>query len=195
MGAPALRRHSPRLLGLLALAGCAAGLALAAGAEEPDRSDATLLLRQEQRAPRIWNSKQGMPIVSAGYLEPGESAAGKVRVANRGPGSAALSLSARGLRDFPGPNGGLLSSALRLRVNLVPLHKARSMRPVKRKRIYRGALAEMPTLRLGTWRPGTIRRYKFRVRLPNRGLPPTPTTGDDAYQGSRTRLRFLWSAR
>ena len=43
---------------------------------------------------------------------------------------------------------------------------------------YGGALEDMPPLALGRWHHAEHRRYRFRVKLPDRGSPPSPTTGD-----------------
>jgi len=39
------------------------------------------------------------------------------------------------------------------------------------------------------------RVLRFSVRFPDGGTPPSPTTGDNAYQGSAAEVDFRWTSR
>jgi hypothetical protein len=60
--------------------------------------------------------------------------------------------------------------------------------------VYSGKLAAMSPRSLGTWTPGAARTYRFTVSLPDTGPPPSPTTGDNAYQGSAVSVEYDWTA-
>jgi hypothetical protein len=138
----------------------------------------------------IANSKEGMPLLSASAMAPGDSVSGVVTIANDAPGARGLLLAKRGLRDRPGPYGGSLSTALLLRVEGRFPGGDGGWRP-----IYEGGLAAMPRLELGRFAPGESRDYRLTATFPNGGAPPSPTTGDNALQGSAMTVRYAWGER
>jgi spore coat-associated protein N len=133
------------------------------------------------------NSKDGAAIVTAGGMAPGDTLAGDVRISNTGDLAGAYSLSQSNLADSPGPAGGALSSALDVLVQDVTNLAAPAT-------VYSGKLAAMGPRDLGTWDPGAARTYRFTVSLPDGGPPPSPTTGDNVYQGSSVSVRYDWTA-
>jgi hypothetical protein len=137
---------------------------------------------------RMWNSRDGTHILMAANLEPGGPRVRSVRIANTGRSAGRFSVVKRQFLSVPGPNGGRLRRTLRLRVTRAP--SALGPRQV----VYSGRLRNMPRLDLGVWEPQESRRYRFVVKLPDSGTPPTPTGGDNAYQGSQAQVRFVWQA-
>jgi|Tabmets5t2r1_1033131.scaffolds.fasta_scaffold10516_3 spore coat-associated protein N len=133
------------------------------------------------------NSKDGGAIVTAGGMAPGDTLAGDVRISNTGDLAGAYSLSQSNLADSPGPAGGALSSALDVLVQDVTNLAAPAT-------VYSGKLATMGPRDLGTWGPGAARTYRFTVSLPDGGPPPSPVTGDNAYQGSAVSVKYDWTA-
>jgi hypothetical protein len=158
---------------------------------EPEGSASPLLVGSAEGDLRLKNSKRGEPVLSGRNLAPGDVSRGKMRIRNAGSEEARVRLLI-GLRDYPGPNGGLLSRALRLRVKVAPPRRDPGHRSASV--IYDGRLAAVGALGLGSWRPGKIRQFRFRVRFPDRGRPRSPTRGSNAFQGSRARFRLVWRA-
>jgi uncharacterized membrane protein YgcG len=133
------------------------------------------------------NSKDGAAIVTAAGLAPGDSRVGDVTISNTGDLTGTFSLSKSNLVDTPGPAGGALSGALDLLVQDVT-------NPGAPATVYAGKLGAMGSRALGDWAPGTSRTYRFTVSMPDGGVPPSATTGDNAYQSSAVSVRFDWTA-
>jgi spore coat-associated protein N len=131
------------------------------------------------------NSRNGVAILTAAGLTPGDSRAGEVTIANTGDLEGAFMLSKSGLSDAPGGGGGVLSSVLELLVEDV------TGSPTT---VYSGKLAAMGSLSLGDWGPGTARTYRFTVSFPDGGAPPSETSGDNAYKGSALTVQYDWTA-
>ena len=131
------------------------------------------------------NSKEGAAILTASGMVPGDTETGRVTIQNTGDVSGKFRLSKSNLSDTPGPNGGKLSQVLRLKI----VDSTRTART-----IYNGALNAMPSIYLGTWEADEQHTYSFTVTFPNGGTPPSATTGDNAYQGSSTKVQFNWDA-
>jgi spore coat-associated protein N len=131
------------------------------------------------------NSNEGAAILTAAGIVPGDTETGRVTIKNTGDVSGKFRLSTSNLSDTPGPNGGRLSKVLRLKV------VDRTSTP---RTIYNGAYNAMPSIGLGTWAKDEEHTYNFTVTFPNGGVPPSPTTGDNAYKGSSTKIQFNWDA-
>ncbi|MEA2347808.1 MAG: hypothetical protein QOG62_1595 [Thermoleophilaceae bacterium] len=132
------------------------------------------------------DSLQGLPVVTAAGATPGHDVGGQVKIKNISRGKLRLALARRRLADVPGPNGGRLSSAVRLEV-----------RRVRKKRrgagvVYRGSLARMPRVKLGPVGPRNSRKYHFGLHFPDGGTPPSAAGGDNAFQGSAFSVDFIW---
>jgi hypothetical protein len=174
---------------LLSLAACAAVAVLIAGGAEGGRTEAQILGKHLGGRLELKNSKQGRPIVTAPNISPGDVVRGRVGLRNVG-GRGRLALARRRLAETPGPYGGLLSETLALRVMRVPPKSAPARR--MKRTVWEGALADMREIQLRAWKPDTRRVYKFRVAFPDQGRPSSPSSGDNAYQGSRAEVAFVW---
>jgi hypothetical protein len=130
------------------------------------------------------NSAAPGAILTAGPMRPGGSTQGTVTIKNGGD-PASYRLSKSHLVDQLGPNGGALSG----RLDLLIQDLAHPATPV-----YSGKLRDMPIYTLGTFAKGEARTYRFTATLPNGGQPPSPTTGDNVYQGSQASVEFDWTA-
>jgi hypothetical protein len=151
----------------------------------PGSSGAPQVQAYAKGALSLKNSRNGAPIFSAANLAPGASTTGTVSITNAGKLSGSLALSPANLVDTAGPNGGRLSSLLDLRVDNVT---GGTDLP-----IYAGKLGAMPTEALGCLRRGGRRTYRFTATFPDGGQPPSPTTGDNAFQRSSVRVDYLWT--
>ena len=175
-----------RLRSPLLLAFAAGTIAVALWAA-PQSSGAPQVQAYARGALSLKNSRNGAPIFSASNLAPGHSVVGTVTISDTGRLSGSLALSSSNLLDTPGPNGGRLGLLLDLRIDDV---SGGTDRP-----IYAGKLAAMPRQRLGCLRRGGKRTYRFRATFPDGGLPPSSTTGDNAFQGSAVSVDYLWTVR
>ncbi len=83
-------------------------------------------------------------------------------------------------------NGGRLSDAVHLDIqdvtggNVIP--------------VFAGPLGALQSRALGNITPGEARTYRFTASLPDRGTPPSATSGDNAYAGSALTVRYSWKA-
>lgn len=134
----------------------------------------------------ITNSRNGQAIFQASGLAPGRSVTGTVQLSNTGTLAGDLRVAQVDLQDQPGVNGGRLSDAVQLAITDIT---GGSSIPV-----YGGQLNSVGTRTLGKLAAGTARTYRFTASLPNNGTPPGPTSGDNAYIGSRVTLGYVWTA-
>ncbi len=123
------------------------------------------------------NSADNAAIMSASDLVPGQSVEGSATIRNEGDASGTFTMRVTDLVDTPGPAGGRLSDALRVRVV-----QRGSSGPV-----YDGPMRGLQAA-LGTWAPEEERTYDVTVSLPDHD------TGDDAYQLSEVIATFEWRA-
>jgi hypothetical protein len=167
---------APRMLALAALIAAAATLvAIALANAEPDRG-ARLSASPAGNPLGISNSRNGVAVLTAEEMLPGSFSSGMVTLTNTGSVDADFALEKAGLVDTPGPNGGLLSNALDLRVEELTGPTA--------KTVYAGKVGAMGRLGLGEFRKRTSRNYVFTVTMPDVG---------NAFQGSSLRLGFVWT--
>ena len=131
------------------------------------------------------NSKSGSAILTADKMIPGQSTNGTVVITNTGDVAGTFTLAKSNLTDTPGPNGGVLSAKLDLKVEDV------TGTPTT---VYDGKLNAMGTIALGSFASGAAHTYKFTVSFPDGGVPGSATTGDNAYKGSSTSVQFDWNA-
>jgi hypothetical protein len=131
---------------------------------------------------KMSNSRGNTAILSMKDMQPGDSVSGNVTIGNRSRTKAHFWLKKVRLRDQPGPLAGQLSRFLVLEVM-----QFRAPRPPRV--LYRGPLADMPTLYLGKFRPRRRVTYMFTVSLPVRG----PAL-DSSIQQSGTSVGFRWYA-
>jgi spore coat-associated protein N len=134
----------------------------------------------------LTNSRDGQAIFQAQGLSPGESVTGTVQLSNTGSLSGDLGLQQLDVQDQPGTNSGHLSDAVHLDIDDVT---GGSVVPV-----FAGQLSSFQNRSLGTIAPGEARTYRFTASLPDGGVPPSPTGGDNAYAGSGMTVRYSWTA-
>jgi hypothetical protein len=184
-----LRHHPGRLLGLLGSLSVSVAVVIASGATftasaaNPGNMFAAGNLS-------IYDSKAGTAILTASAMKPGDVATGTVTIGNTGSTAGTFSLTEDSLSDTAGPNGGLLSAILKLKVEDV----TDALNPVVVFNGNSGQFGSLGTVSLGTWAPSAQHDYKFTVTFPDGGTPGSATTGDNAYQSSSVSVRFVWAA-
>lgn len=166
---------------LAAVLGWAGVARVAGGSDEP-----AVEILNASGTLQVTNSGAGQAIFQAAGLAPGGSVTGTVQLSNTGTLAGDLSLAQLDVQDQPGPNGGLLSSAVQLAVQDIT---GGSSIPV-----FSGQLGGLGTRSLGSLGAGGSRTYRFTATLPNTGTPAGPTAGDNAYEGSRVTVRYVWTA-
>jgi spore coat-associated protein N len=133
----------------------------------------------------ILNSKEGLAVLTASDMKPGDSATGTVDVQNSGSLSGAFALSRSSISDsdatFP------MSAKLDLVVkdcgdfsSGTPTCDAGD--PVK----YTGTIAAMGSTALGTFAASEKHRYQFAVTF--------NSSADNNYQGDSSSVQFDWNA-
>jgi len=124
------------------------------------------------------NSADNQAIMDAPDMVPGDSVEGSASIRNVGDARGDFTLTVEDLDDVPGPGGGVLSSRLRLQVT-----ERGGNEP-----LYVGPLDALDA-DLGSWDPEEERSYDFVVTL-----AAGDATADNALQGSRTTVTFVWNA-
>ena len=174
-----MRRRTPRSAVVVALVGAVVALQLGQTRSEPPVADAVVVVVADGDLD-LRSSREGMPILSASGLGPGDAAEGQVTVTNAGTGRGDLSLNRHALSDSPGAGGGALSDRLRLVVSDVTV-------PASPTTVYSGALGSMPEKALGTLGPGQARMYHFEASFPEGG------SADNAYAGAAASVGYKWT--
>jgi spore coat-associated protein N len=130
----------------------------------------------------ILNSKEGLAILSARNMRPGDTATGSVTTTNTGDGDGVFSLSSSALNDVPGAGAGVLSGKLDLAVvdNTIPAS------PVV---VYSGKVSSLGVISLGTYAAGEAGTYDFTVSFPNGAAG-----AENAYQGATLSVTLDWDA-
>ena len=173
-----------RLLSLAAI--CAVVAVCASSGLARPAEPAQAVLTQATGDLHLTNSRDGQAIFEARGLAPGRSVTGTVQLANSGTLPGDLSLQQLDVQDTPGAGGGLLSNAVTLDIkdvsggNLVP--------------IFAGRLGGLGSRPLGAIGPSETRTFRFTASLPDGGLPPGPTAGDNAFAGAGLTVRYAWTA-
>ena len=178
MSAP---RGAPALLVLLVGGLAAAALGQPGEAEPPARPVVTA--SEASGSVSLVNSLDGGAILSVTDLAPGQSTSGEVTITNAGSLTGAVTLESDALAELPGLGGGLLSE----RLELVVLEPGVGV-------VYQGPYGGLDRRSLGSIAAGQGRRYRFTATLPDGGVPPSPSEGDNAYQGARLTSAFRWTA-
>jgi hypothetical protein len=172
-------RSSAVLFMSLAMAIGAVCLAFAApGHSEPGTM---IELDNVSGAVTIANSRDDQALFSATAMRPGEGVSGTVTIGNTGDIAGAFAVRAAGVADTPGPNGGLLSERVVLRLFDV----TDAAHPVT---VFTGHPANFDAVDLGTFVPGQERDYLFAATLPEGG------PDDNDFQGAGLSLGFEWQA-
>jgi len=138
---------------------------------------------------RFVQSKPNQALIKLPNAKPGQIAAGATRLTVSGA-PAVVTAAVTNLRDVAGPNGGRLITSGRLRIAI-----SCTGHPCPGTGVaYLGPLSQMHTRSLGVWPAGTSRTYTVRVWMQRTGVPPSNTTGDNAFQGSKARFGLVWTA-
>jgi hypothetical protein len=141
----------------------------------------------------INDDKEGSAILTASKMQPGDSQSGQVTIENSGDSDGVFSLDDSALTDTQaGAGGGKLSTVLTL--NIRDLGADGAVGGGDDTITYNGKFDAMPPISLGTWSGGESHKYEFTVTFPDAGLPPSATTGDNAYQGAAVSVTYNWSA-
>jgi hypothetical protein len=178
------RRGRANTAALVVLLGACA-VVVAAAVTGPTEEAAELRVKTLSGRLELLNSRDGLAIATASGMSPGDSVDGDVRIENTGDDPVELWLLQPELNLARGANGGELSDVLQLRIT------RNRGRP---RTVYQGALSAMPWSPVGRLRAGVGRRFEFQVTFPDNGTPPSPTGGDNAYQGARVDATFIWRA-
>jgi hypothetical protein len=134
-------------------------------------------------------TRANQALVKVPNAKPGQISIGSTRLTVSGA-PAVVTAGVTNLQDVPGRNGGRLITSGKLRIavsctgNPCPGTGA----------AYIGPLNRMGTRNLGRWAAGTSRTYSVRVWIKRGAKPPSNTTGDNAFQGSRAKFGLLWTA-
>lgn len=169
------------LLGTLAMALSALGLAFAAPARERPGELAAARVAAAAGAVEIVNSHEGTAVLSAAALQPGEQVSGTVTIGNAGTRPGRLVLRKGAVTDTAGPGGGWLSDALQL--GIVDVTDA-----AQPATLYAGPVTGLPELAAGTVAAGGAREYRLEATL------ATPPGDDNRFQGSALSLGLEWAA-
>jgi spore coat-associated protein N len=133
----------------------------------------------------ILNSKEGLAVLTASGMKPGDSSTGTVDVQNTGSLSGAFTLSRSGIVDSDVVNP--LSAKLNLVVKDCGDFSSGTPScdvgdPVK----YTGTIAAMGSTALGTFAASEKHRYEFAVTF--------DSGASNAYQGDNSSVQFDWNA-
>jgi hypothetical protein len=129
------------------------------------------------------NSKQGDAILTADRMVPGQVETGDVTIRNTGDVKGQFTLKGGTPTDTPGPNGGKLSSVLRIKVT-------EGRTTVVPEQSFARAISKG----LGTFAPDERHTYRFTVTFPDTGTPGSGQGGDNAFQGSKAVNTYTWIA-
>jgi spore coat-associated protein N len=177
-------RHPMRALG--ALTALIAAIAVAVGSSASfSASSANPSNTFAAGTLSILNSKEGLAVLTASGMKPGDSSPGTVDVQNSGSLSGAFTLSRSGIVDSDVVNP--LSAKLNLVVkdcgdfsSGTPTCDAGD--PVK----YTGTIAAMGSTALGTFAANEKHRYEFAVTF--------DSGAGNVYQGDNSSVQFDWNA-
>jgi hypothetical protein len=165
----------------LLVAGTAAALGVARPAPASTRhaDHGALRLTTGRDGLTLDSSRPGTAILSGAGLAPGDSISGNLSLTARAAFPTDVSLSLSDLIENLGPQGGRLSSVLRLRVLEEP-----DTGPTRVS--YDGLLRDLGTRSLPTYEPGESRTYYFTATLPD-------SPGINAVQGTSATAAFAWN--
>src|SRR5215207_11413644 len=178
-------RHPMRVLG--ALSALIAAVAVAVGSSASfTASSANPSNTFAAGTLSILNSKEGLAVLTASGMKPGDSATGTVDVQNTGSLSGAFLLSRSNIVDSDGANP--LSAKLNLVVkDCGDFSSGTPTCDVGDPQKYGGIIAAMSTpVGLGTFAAGEKHRYQFSVTV--------NTLADNNHQGKNSVVPFSWAA-
>jgi predicted ribosomally synthesized peptide with SipW-like signal peptide len=179
-----MARHPRRALG--ALAALLAAVAVAVGSSaaftassaNPNNTFAAGTLS-------ILNSKEGLAVLTASNMKPGDSATGTVDVENSGTLAGAFTLSRSNIVDSDGSNP--MSAKLNLVVkDCGDFSSGTPTCDAGDPQRYSGTIAAMGSSALGTFVASEKHRYEFVVTF--------DSSATNAYQGDSSSVQFDWNA-
>lgn len=133
----------------------------------------------------ILNSKEGLAVLTASNMKPGDSATGTVDVENTGSLSGAFTLSRSSIVDSDGANP--LSAKLNLVVkDCGDFSSGTPSCDAGDPTRYSGTIAAMGSSALGTFAASEKHRYEFTVTF--------DSSANNAYQGDSSSVQFDWNA-
>jgi predicted ribosomally synthesized peptide with SipW-like signal peptide len=179
-----LARHPRRALAALAALAVAGAVAVGSSASftassaNPNNTFAAGTLS-------ILNSKEGLAVLTASDMKPGDSASGTVDVENSGSLSGAFTLSRSNIVDSDGSNP--LSAKLNLVVkDCGDFSSGTPTCDAGDPQRYSGTIAAMGSVALGTFAASEKHRYEFAVTF--------DASAGNAYQGDSSSVQFDWNA-
>jgi spore coat-associated protein N len=177
-------RHPMRVLGALAALTTAVAVAVGSSASftassaNPSNTFAAGSLS-------ILNSKEGLAVLTASNLKPGDSANGTVDVQNTGSLSGAFTLSRSNIVDSDGANP--MSAKLDLVVkDCGDFSSGTPTCDAGDPQKYSGTIAAMGSAALGSFAANEKHRYEFAVTF--------NASAGNAYQGDSSSVQFDWNA-
>jgi spore coat-associated protein N len=177
-------RHPRRAL--LALAALIASVAVAVGSSASfTASSANPSNTFAAGTLTILNSKEGLAVLTASGMKPGDSSTGTVDVQNTGSLSGDFTLAKSGIVDSDGANP--LSAKLNLVVkDCGDFSSGTPTCDVGDPQVYSGTISAMGTIALGTFAANAKHRYEFAVTF--------DSSAGNAYQGDTSSVQFDWNA-
>src|SRR4051812_8789177 len=130
----------------------------------------------------ILNSREGLAVLAAGNMRPGDTETGSVTITNTGDGEGAFSLSKSALNDVAGAGTGVLSGKLDLTIT-------DTTNPASPVAVYSGKVSGLGVVPLGRYAASEAHTYDFSVHFPNGA-----TGADNAYQGASMSVTLDWDA-
>jgi hypothetical protein len=189
------RRLAIRLAGSALIV--AALLLVGYGATRPAPFQGGLKLTDSNGSIVHSNSRLGQFIFQASNVVPGGSTAGSVTIRNEDAIDGDFVLTESNLVDTQlGAGGASLAHQLNLRIEDVTDPAAPiTIYPIDNPNgPTDNNLSDIGTLHVATLHPGESRTYKFTATFPDGGLPPSATTGDNAFKGTGMSTDFAWTS-
>jgi hypothetical protein len=184
-----VRRRLPILPALTAIVLALAVAAAAFAAWRPEAHEQGPELTLAPQRLQFVQTKANEALIKLPNAKPGQVATGSTRMTVTGA-RAMVTAAVTNLRDIAGPNGGKLITSGKLRIVVRCIGQTCGGSGAA----YKGPLSQMHTRSLGIWAPGTSRTYTVRVWMQRGSRPPSNTTGDNRFQGSRARFGLVWTA-
>jgi spore coat-associated protein N len=177
-------RHPRRAL--LALAALTAAVAVAVGSSASfSASSANPSNTFAAGTLTILNSKEGLAVLTASGMKPGDSSTGTVDIQNTGSLSGDFTLGQSGIVDSDGANP--LSAMLNLVVkDCGDFSSGTPTCDVADPQVYSGTIASMGTVALGTFAASEKHRFEFTLTF--------ESSAGNAYQGGTSSVQFDWNA-
>lgn len=184
-----MSRRLPIVPALTAIILALGAAAIAFAAWHPAPNEGGPKLELVGRKLQFTQTRANQALIKLPNAKPGQIAVGSTRLTVTGA-PAVVSVGVESMRDVPGRRGGKLITSGKLRIAV-----SCTGHPCPGSGVaYIGPLSLMRTRSLGLWSPGTSRTYAVRVWMQRGAVPPSNTTGDNRFQGSRAKFGLVWNA-